>query len=154
MSKHWGWKAKMCFCLCGCKSASTIHTVCVLMHVYLCVRVYAHTRVSSLILYSEAVYCAHNKAEDKLLWIWQLSDSSTVELEENCLVKVFAEMTSNAWLLTAATKTPIPKKTPKKTMHHGIDKSNGDISTLCSFYPLPLHILMQMFSLQSLTADL
>lgn len=62
------------------------------LYVFVCVCTYPF--VSFLTLYSErAVYCAHTKALDKLLWIWQLNDSSPVGLEENCLVKVFTKMT-------------------------------------------------------------
>ena len=93
-----------------------------------CVCVCVH---SSLILYSEAVYCAHNKAEDKFLWIWQLNDSSTVRLEENCLVKVSLKwlLMPDYWQLQQKLLFPTKKPT-KKTMHHGIDKSDRDISTL------------------------
>lgn len=103
----------MCFGLCGFRYVY-LHNI-YSMHVYVCVRVCTHPLVSSLI-YSiqKAVYCSQNKAEDKPLWIWQLSDSSTVRLEEKCIVKAFTEIISNAWQLTAATKNPIPKKKLRK----------------------------------------
>lgn len=77
MSKHWAQKAK-----------------CILDAWLVCFHCYIREQAFGCST-QKAYYCAHNKAEDKLLWTWQLNDSSTVRLEENCLVKVFTEITSN-----------------------------------------------------------
>lgn len=107
MSKHWAWKAKRIFVYVDACM------VCLLSLIYTCACMYITMQAFGCSI-QKAEYCAHNKDEDKLLWIWQLNDSSTVRLEENRLVKVFTEITSNAWLLTAATKTPIPRKKERK----------------------------------------
>lgn len=122
--------------------------------VYMCACMYIPMQAFECSI-QKADYCAQDKDKDKLLWIWQLNDSSTVRLEENCLVKVFSEITSNAWLLTVATKTSIPRKKiskTKKTMHHGAESSRGIQSLQLfphQFIIFPTHLVlsahMQMF---------
>lgn len=145
MSQHWGWKAKCVFVYVAACMACLLW-----LYIYVSMRVCVRMCASFLIVYSESSLLCSQQGW-KLLWIWQLNDSSTEELEENCLVKVFTEMTSNAWLLTAATKTPIPTHTQKQRKQRTMVLTTPTgIFQLC---PLPLisfqvlHTHVQIFNL-------